>query len=205
MKPAAAPVRAETAGGRHALDLPCVEPGERLRGDFRKLGDLPELVPPPDSEWPCSSGKRRAIIRFASAAPCWGGDDTPAWLDMAGADLSFLNTGRAPLLLDHCRDVRSLVGVVERAWIEGDAAYALVRFAESTARARQAWNLMRERVLVNVSMGLYLLRQELTDPLMAARVRWWRPYEVSLCTVPADWTAHVWRVVTPSSPVRGDA
>jgi hypothetical protein len=116
---------------------------------------------------------------------------------MDGADFTFLNTGRAPLLLNHSQDVRSLVGVVVvgEAWIQDEAAYAIVRFAESTKWARQAWDLMQEQALVNVSMGLDLVRQEVAGPLSAAPVRWWRPFELSLCTVPADWTARVWRLM----------
>lgn len=188
------------AEGFSALGFPRPAPGEVLRDDFRKLG---ELLPISTDALPSRPASRRVVVRFASSAPCWGTDETPAWLDMAGVDLSLLNTGRAPLLLDHNRDFDSLVGVVERAWVEGDAAFAMVRFAGSAPRARRALALVREGVLSNVSMGLYLLRETAGDPLTANRVRWWRPFEVSLCTVPADWTARVWRLIPDRTAVEG--
>lgn len=175
---------------------PCPGPGELFQRDFHQTGEL--LLDAGDAVRPPRRSKRRAVLRFASAVPGWGYDGTPALLDMAGADLSLLNSGRAPLLLDHCQDFGSVVGVVERAWIEGDAAFAAVRFAGSVARGREAWELVREGVLSNVSMGFSLLRVADADP-RRCRVRWWRPFELSLCAVPADWKARVWRP-DPSDP-----
>ena len=189
--------RAGGGGGFAALDAehPRPGPGEVFHRDIHQTGEL--LLEAGDARPPRRS-KRRAVLRFASAVPGWGLDGAPALLDMAGADLSLLNSGRAPLLLDHYQDFGSVVGVVERAWIEGDAAFASVRFAESVARGREAWELVREGVLSNVSMGFSALRVADADP-RRCRVRWWRPFELSLCAVPADWKARVWRP-DPSDP-----
>lgn len=192
MKPLVETRRAGGGGGFAALDAddPRPGPGELFQRDVHQTGEL--LLPAGDVARPSRRSKRRAVLRFASAVPGWGLDGAPALLDMAGADLSLLNSGRAPLLLDHCQDFGSVVGVVERAWIEGEAAFASVRFAASVARGREAWELVREGVLSNVSMGFSLLRVADADP-RRCRVRWWRPFELSLCALPADWKARVWR------------
>lgn len=111
-------------------------------------------------------------------------------LDMATADLSLLNSGRAPVLLDHCRLVSSLVGVVERAWTDADACYAVIRFG-SSPRCLEVARLVQEGVLTNVSVGTESTLGKWEDGTGAPRATWWRPFEVSLCTVPKDWGARV--------------
>ncbi|WP_424138586.1 hypothetical protein [Roseomonas chloroacetimidivorans] len=132
----------------------------------------------------------RLLICCAGSSAMVHGEKDHRWLWMPGADLTLLNTGRAPLLLDHRHDVDNLVGVIEKAWTEGEALYAIARFA-TTERARHARHLVRDGVLRNVSLGLYAASAPDREYSTARRAYWWRPYEVSLVTVPKDWSARV--------------
>ncbi|MBB5695522.1 HK97 family phage prohead protease [Muricoccus pecuniae] len=133
---------------------------------------------------------RRALLCFATDLAVDNyGQGSPYKLDMGGADLSLLNTGRAPLLDGHMRQLESVLGVVETAWIEGTQGWAIARFA-SHSRAADAWAMVRERIVTNVSMGFFHPDADPgTDGVRL--IPSWRPYEVSLCAVPANWTAGV--------------
>jgi hypothetical protein len=147
------------------------------------------VIQPHDTE------ARRALICFSSAT---GTDDCRidalCRIDMAGADLSLLNSGRAPLLADHSNFVDALLGVIESAWIAGDRAFAVARFA-STPRALEAWGLVRDGILANVSMGFNHAAPDDDEAMTPTRrprhIRCWRPHEVSLVAVPGNWQAQV--------------
>ncbi|MBT3238623.1 MAG: hypothetical protein HOL37_05500 [Rhodospirillaceae bacterium] len=66
-------------------------------------------------------------------------------------DMAFLNSGRAPLLVDH--NLGDHVGVIERAEIASDrVGRAVVRFGNSI-RADEIWNDVKEGIRLNVSVG----------------------------------------------------
>jgi hypothetical protein len=137
-----------------------------------------------------AAGERRVMVAFATSRALSDHDGSLFRLDMKGADLSFLQTGRAPVLADHMHLVSQLLGVVELGWIEGDHAAAILRFGRSAA-ARGAWENIAAGVLCNVSMGWRHKAadvERLEDGTFHVR-RWW-PYEISLCTVPANIEAH---------------
>jgi hypothetical protein len=116
---------------------------------------------------------------------------------MAGLDLALLNSGRAPVLLDHYRTCDCLVGVVEQAWVEdGESCYAILRLAE-TENATRIWSLVRGRFLCNVSIG-FRGRYELEPGTRGAR-RWTRclPFEISFVTLPCDWRCGIRAVPVP--------
>jgi phenylpyruvate tautomerase PptA (4-oxalocrotonate tautomerase family) len=147
---------------------------------------------------PHEAATRRAILCFATTAviPNYGHGD-PYRLDMAGSDLSLLNSGRAPLLDGHIRQLEAVLGVVETAWIEGQQAWAIVRFARH-ARALDLWDMVQDRIITNVSMGFrHPENAEVPDSEGVRLITAWRPYEVSLCAVPGNWTAGV---LYPPSP-----
>lgn len=132
---------------------------------------------------------RRALLIFATPSAFMDGS-APVHLDMAGADLRWLNTGRAPVLLDHARTTDCVVGVVEAAWIDGHArACAVVRFGASS-RATEAWADVQAGVLCNVSMG-YAMEDGAARPDGGLSVRRWQPFELSLCALPKCVDAHV--------------
>jgi hypothetical protein len=157
---------------------------------------------------PHDTEARRALICFSTEL---GTDDCRydalCRIDMAGADLSLLNSGRAPLLADHANYVDAILGVIESAWIDGDRAFAVARFA-STPRALEAWGLVQDGILGNVSMGFNhpppADGEDLTPTRRPRHIRQWRPHEISLVAVPGNWQAHV---VTdaPAMPVHAVA
>jgi hypothetical protein len=160
------------------------------------------VIQPHDTE------ARRALICFSTEL---GTDDCRydalCRIDMAGADLSLLNSGRAPLLADHANFLDALLGVIESAWIAEDRAFAVARFA-STPRAMEAWGLVRDGILSNVSMGFNHSPlddgDDITPTGRPRHIRQWRPHEISLVAVPGNWQAHV---VTdaPAMPVHAVA
>lgn len=133
---------------------------------------------------------RRVALCFASSAVMDDYTGKPWRLDMAGADLSLLNSGRAPLLSDHYQAVDGMLGVVESAWIDGEQAMAVARFA-ATPRALEAWTLVRDGFLQNVSMGFICEEPRQYDAEASEICRRWRPYEISLVAVPRNWKAQV--------------
>jgi hypothetical protein len=131
---------------------------------------------------------RRAVLCFATEVAVDNyGQGSPYKLRMEGADLSLLNSGRAPLLDGHIRQLDAVLGVVETAWIEGTQAWAIVRFASHT-KAAEAWGMVQERIITSVSMGFRHPDVE-PDQDGVRLIPTWRPYEVSLCAIPANWTA----------------
>lgn len=103
--------------------------------------------------------------------------------DGDAADLSRLNDG-APLLFNHNPD--RVIGVVERAYIDGDKrrGYARVRFSRN-AFAQEILSDVKDGVLRNVSFGYSIDKMEerkVGDFVATA----WSPYEVSVVSIPAD-------------------
>ena len=103
---------------------------------------------------------------------------------------TLLNTGRAPLLADHTRYIAGVIGVVESAWMDGDAAYALVRFAP-TPKGSEAAQLVAGGFVRNCSMGFSYPSASEPDEQGIVVVKRWIPYELSLVAVPGNWSAGV--------------
>lgn len=130
---------------------------------------------------------------FSSELPVerWFGDEVLSH-DSKAADLARLNDG-APLLFNH--DMDSIVGVVERAWIDKDKrGYAKVRFAR-TARADEVLGMVNDGILRNVSFGYRIVDmvEDKVDGRSVYKATRWEPYEISMVTVPADPTVGVGR------------
>ncbi len=100
----------------------------------------------------------------------------------------------APLLFNH--DPNELIGVVESVSIDEDrVCRAAVRFA-STEDAEEAFTLVREGVLRNVSVGYRIHAMQLEEEregVSTYRVTDWEPLEISMVSVPADPTVGVGR------------
>ena len=71
-----------------------------------------------------------------------------------GADLSRFNAG-APVTRNHSGDLEDVVGVTERAWIEGGNAHALLRLSDRDDVA-PLWADMQSGVIRNVTMDVAL-------------------------------------------------
>jgi HK97 family phage major capsid protein len=99
-------------------------------------------------------------------------------------DMSFLNSGRAPLLLDH--DPEKQVGVVESAELDGSARRlrATVRFGKG-ALAREAFDDVVDGIKANISIGYAVKKMERSDKDTFV-AKSWKPLEASLVSIPAD-------------------
>lgn len=119
-------------------------------------------------------------------------------IDAKSVRLDWMNGGRAPLLDSHMRwSVESVLGVVERAWIEGGELLARIRFAEGAAAADEAFAKVRQGIVGAVSVGYRVYRYEETkaEPTKGKprelRATDWEPTEISLVPIPADQGAGV--------------
>jgi HK97 family phage major capsid protein/HK97 family phage prohead protease len=119
--------------------------------------------------------------------------------DEHSADLSRLNDS-APLLFNH--DPNKVIGVVERAWIDGKKkrGYVNVRFSRN-AFAQEVLADVRDGVLRNVSFGYAINDMEQRDSGDFVATSW-APYEVSVVSIPADPTVGVGRSLEtdPAAP-----
>lgn len=116
----------------------------------------------------------------------------PAWEVLGHSPgeirLERINSGSAPLLKEHKRDVDAMVGTVVSTTIESGRGRALVRFADS-----KSGNEMLERVLdgevKNVSVGYRTHNFQKVgdhDGVPVLRATDWEPFEISLVAAPAD-------------------
>lgn len=143
---------------------------------------------------------RTAELAFASEEPYrrWFGNEV---LDMTpgSVDLSRLN-GRGALLLNH--DPSQQIGVVERAWVDGDRkARALVRFSRSTL-GQEVFQDVQDGIRELVSVGYQIddmVLESRNEDDSTYRVTRWTPFEVSIVSVPADPTVGVGRSMAPGA------
>lgn len=107
-------------------------------------------------------------------------------------DLEWLNSGRAPLLLNHNFDQQ--IGVVEKAWLDSDKVCRCIpRFGNSTL-AQEIFNDVIDGIRQNVSVGYEVREIKFLDKSEENyRATNWKPYEVSIVSVPADTTVGVGR------------
>lgn len=88
--------------------------------------------------------------------------------------------------------LRSVLGVTEKAWLEGGKAYATVRFSER-AEVEPVWKDVVSGILRSVSVGYVVHRSEksLREGITLYRHIDWEPYEISIVSIPADAGAKV--------------
>lgn len=101
--------------------------------------------------------------------------------------------GGLPLLLNH--DISDLpVGRVSNVRLDKDRRLrGELQFSEATERARDAWTLVEDGTLGDVSISYRVLDWELVEDSDAVRVTRWMPLEASLVSLPADGTVGVGR------------
>ncbi|MDR6770377.1 prohead protease/major capsid protein fusion protein [Azospirillum sp. BE72] len=109
-------------------------------------------------------------------------------LDPEHCDLTRLNNG-APLLNAHGQyDLSQVIGVVERAAVDGSQGTALVRFSERPD-VEPFWNDVRTGIIRNVSVGYAVRKFEVTQEegaLPTYRAIDWQPMELSMVPIGAD-------------------
>ena len=101
-------------------------------------------------------------------------------------DLTRLNSGHAPLLLDH--DLTKQIGVVERTYLDKTdrRLRAVVRFGKG-ALAREIYDDVKDGIRSNVSIGYQIRNMDAkNDRAGTVSVNSWMPYEASIVSVPAD-------------------
>ena len=105
-------------------------------------------------------------------------------------DLSFLSSGRAPVLLDH--DPGKQIGVVETVSLDEREGVlrAVVRFGRSV-QASDVLTDIQDGIRQNVSIGYSI--EDADEEGIDFRVIRWRPFEVSIVSIPADVTVGVGR------------
>ena len=138
---------------------------------------------------------RTAVLAFSSEVPYeryWG-------VEILGhgageVDLTRLLETR-PLLRDH--DPEKLIGTIESVTIGEDrVGRATVRFGK-TGEADEAWQLVQDGILRCVSVGYMVdalqLESKAEDGKETYRVTKWTPHEISMVSIPADFSVGVGR------------
>lgn len=107
-------------------------------------------------------------------------------------DLSFLNSGRAPLLLDH--DPSQQIGVIESVNLDSSARRlrATVRFSKG-ALAQEVYSDVADNIRGNVSIGYSINKMVKDQDGRTYRAMKWRPMEASIVSIPADTSVGVGR------------
>jgi len=166
---------------------------ERAEADELKVGDF--------VEWNASGNKaqRRVQIAISSEEPVERsfGKEVLEHSEEA-VDMAFLNSGRAPLLLDH--DPEKQIGVIESVDLDSSARRlrATVRFGKG-ALAQEAFSDVVDGIRANISVGYGINKMERgRDNTFIAKS--WRPVEASLVSIPADVTVGVGRSGDTSEP-----
>jgi hypothetical protein len=126
----------------------------------------------------------------------WEGEMFIEELDISSDSIRMdrLNSG-APVLESHSSySLDSVIGVVERAWIDGNEGRALVRFSEREEVAPIIADV-RSGILRNISVGYQVHRYEIDKPTDGSMPIWravdWEPMELSIVAIPADASAQI--------------
>lgn len=121
-------------------------------------------------------------------------------IDVSKSDMDFIASGNAPLLLDH--DMKSQIGVIEKAEIVNGRGRAIARFGKSQL-AREVFEDVKEGIRKNISVG-YLIKEmdkvenkEMDNgeetPMFKVGIQ---PLEISVVSVPADTSVGIGRSLT---------
>ena len=142
------------------------------------------------AQFAAQEDERTVEFSFSSETPVkrWFGNEVLSH-ESSAVDLGRMNDG-APVLFNH--DPDRVIGVVERAWIDGEKrrARALVRFSRN-AFAEEVLADVRDGVLRNISVGYSIdTAEERNENIVITR---WQPHEVSVVSVPADPTIGIGR------------
>lgn len=122
-------------------------------------------------------------------------------MDASAIRMDRLNQG-APLLDSHNgHGLDNVLGVVERAWLDGDKGYAVVRFSERDA-VESIFRDVKSGILRNISVGYSVYEYEVTErsgELSTYRAVDWEPHELSIVPIPADKDAQFRAKESPTS------
>ncbi|MBK2258989.1 phage major capsid protein [Francisella philomiragia] len=145
--------------------------------------------------------KRTVELSFSSDAPYrrWFGNEV---LEHNDESINFERLAdKAPLLLNHKHD--NQIGVVEKAWRDGNKCRALVRFSKKAA-AEEIFQDIQDDIMCNVSVGYSVdeIKEDIkNDTIYVTR---WTPFEVSIVSVPADNSVGVNRSLDNTNQQEGE-
>jgi len=149
------------------------------------------------TEFRAQDEDRTLEFSFSSELPVsrWFGEEVLSHAPES-VDLSRLNDG-APVLFNH--DPDRVVGVVERAWVDGEKlrGMARVRFSRNEF-AQQVVGDITDGILRNVSVGYSIGKAENRGESIVATS--WFPHEVSVVSVPADPSVGIGRQLETGAP-----
>ena len=144
---------------------------------------------------------RTLRLSFASEEPYdrWFGPEV-LQVDSNALDMSRFESGLGCLLYNHDRDC--VIGAIERAWVEGNRAYAEVRF-DKDDESDKIYQKVKSGTLKGVSVG-YRVHEytevKIDESLAGGRIKGpcyvaskWEAYEISIVSVPADASVGVGR------------
>lgn len=119
----------------------------------------------------------------------------------AAVRMDRLNNG-APFLNTHGQwDLDDVIGVVERAWLEGSEGRAVIRFS-NREEVEPIFRDVKDGILRNISVGYivhrYILVEDGEDMTPIYRAADWEPTEISLVPIGFDDGAKVRSAATPS-------
>ncbi|KPL52271.1 hypothetical protein ABB55_08525 [Prosthecomicrobium hirschii] len=141
------------------------------------------------------AGTLEAVLATATPVRRWFGNEILS-ISPDAIDLTRMPTGQVRFL-DHHRatDRRAVLGVVERAWIEGGILIGAIRLA-ATPDAQEAAGQIERGELTGISVGYRVEKWQITAvDETTGREDWtakrWSLHEVSLVSVPADASAMV--------------
>lgn len=110
-------------------------------------------------------------------------------ISAAAIDMARFSTGAAPVLDSHAtRGLENQLGVVERAWIDGNVGKATLRLSQREDVAGIVADIAAG-IIRNISVGYSVQQYQITrSPGQVAvyRAVRWTPSELSFVTVPAD-------------------
>ena len=166
--------------------------------DFQRELAGKELTRFEPAQFAAQEDERTVEFSFSSEAPVkrWFGNEVLSH-DSSAVDLGRMNDG-APVLFNH--DPDRVIGVVERAWIDGvnRRARALVRFSRNSF-AEEVLADVRDGVLRNISVGYSIdTAEERGDNIVITQ---WQPHEVSVVSIPADPSIGIGRSLTTDNAV----
>lgn len=173
-------------------DAEVVEEVEVVMDDMRKSDQRLTRADAMDARID-SEADRRVSMSISSELPVarYYGDEI---LDHnpESIDLEFMNSGRAPLLLDH--DPSQQIGVIESVTLDGSARKlrATVRFGKS-ALASEVYGDVADQIRGNVSIGYSISKLVKEADGKTYRATAWRPVEASIVSIPADTSVGVGR------------
>src|SRR3990172_1564953 len=146
--------------------------------------------------------KRTVNVSFSSEDPFarWFGIEILDH-DLDSVDMDFLQSKRAPLLLNH--DTGELIGIVENAYIDSLArkGRAVLRFGKSD-HAEEIFQDILNEIRKNVSVGyriLEMILEKRDEEQDTYRITRWQPLEISIVAIPADMTVGIGRAAAPDT------